>query len=139
MERKSLIYCGEVNTGTTPWKFNVHEIAVTDCGILGFKAEASYFQGPQHSSYFFNERVFDELIKITDEMTLLYSKDKKACYDFVVSERKKMLDEAQSTLEKVKTAVLQYIDENNYVTEDLETEILGVKDESRTLWARSAV
>lgn len=100
----SVIYCGEVFTKDPEWRFNVSKIPVEDAGRLGFKAEHPYFQSSNYSSQYFEERVLNTPLHITDYMTLIYSKDANVCREFVVGERERMLEEARNTILMIENA-----------------------------------
>lgn len=101
------IYAGCIYTGTLPWRFQVDAIPVTDEGCLGLKADAPYFQSPNYSSYYFENRIFDKPIEITDELTLFYSKDEEMAMEFLVDYRAKAMEKAKLAMEKAKLLLSQ--------------------------------
>lgn len=104
------IYAGCIYTGTSPWRLKMDAIPVTDEGRLGLKADAPYFQSPNYSSYYFGDRIFDEPIEITDELTVFYSKDEEKAREFLVDYRAKAMEKAKLLLSQAENAVFVGLD-----------------------------
>lgn len=132
---KIFVYCGQIYTNKMPWRFQVDEIPVVDAGILGLKADAPYFQSRHCSSEYFGNEIFDEPLKITDEMTLFYSRDEAKCTKFLEDKYKSMLKESKLAVYNLENAVFvgkRDEERNNIalqIAEEVEQEIAEMQEE----------